>query len=410
MNTLPETYKDKNIKFVKRAYTRDVQNTKLLVDVRSVFLQYAKSPDMVFNIQRLAISGDLNTWLIAFMDIMFADVRSIASGISDNVVYVLPAPVERFIIKDIIERTKLNIKEKLRELKVAAVYFTHGPTVEAVRKFIVSSENRLENPEIFTNAARKLKLRNISKSTDITNDVLNKNPWLFAYERGVDYANIKRSTCRMDSICTNVFVDYFEADIDRCCRLFLNRRVRDMVYCISLASNFPILPDICHRIMDLQKKYIIKYICPHGPSFMNHKKLIAEVCKMHSYTVMSNDLDLLTIFDCRAIITHASNTSIYSIELKDVMEAFNAKTRINLMHKCCLLGTDYTVGLQYIPTICHTDVTNHLLKRVYTKECSIEEILLQCDTVVIRELFNMCVSAYYADFENLSLLTGVPLL
>lgn len=62
--------------------------------------------------------------------------------------------------------------------------------------------------------------------------------------------------------------------------------------------------------------------------------------------VLSEDFDCLALFGAGLMVKEAYKGFFSYTTLKDVMETFESTTRENLVEKCCLMGTDYNLGLK----------------------------------------------------------------
>lgn len=62
--------------------------------------------------------------------------------------------------------------------------------------------------------------------------------------------------------------------------------------------------------------------------------------------VLSEDFDCLALFGASLMIRDAYRGFFSYTTLNDVMNTFKSTTRENLVEKCCLMGTDYNLGLK----------------------------------------------------------------
>ena len=64
--------------------------------------------------------------------------------------------------------------------------------------------------------------------------------------------------------------------------------------------------------------------------------------------VLSEDFDCLALFGAQLIIMNAQKDIVSYVALSDLLQTFLSKDRTELVHKCCLMGTDYNLGVKGI--------------------------------------------------------------
>ena len=69
-----------------------------------------------------------------------------------------------------------------------------------------------------------------------------------------------------------------------------------------------------------------------------------KTCAQSHMAILSEDFDCLALFGGQMMIKEVFTNFFTYVTLSDVMDVFHSRTRLNLVHKCCLLGTDYNLG------------------------------------------------------------------
>ena len=95
--------------------------------------------------------------------------------------------------------------------------------------------------------------------------------------------------------------------------------------------------------------------------------------------MLSEDYDNLVLFGCDMIVAEAHKKFFVYTSLKDVMATFDSVSRKDAVHKCCLLGTDYNLGLKGIGPV--------KIKKIDTKKT--------------KELFETCLNAQHLKPDTL---------
>lgn len=89
--------------------------------------------------------------------------------------------------------------------------------------------------------------------------------------------------------------------------------------------------------------------------------------------VLTEDFDNLVLFGCDMVVVEAHKGFFVYTSLKDVMAKLDSVSRKDAVHKCCLLGTDYNLGLKGIGPV--------KIKKIDAKKT--------------KELFETCIGAQH---------------
>lgn len=90
----------------------------------------------------------------------------------------------------------------------------------------------------------------------------------------------------------------------------------------------------------------IDYVVPDANNYFESDRMCATLRKSESADILSEDLDCLSLFGSELIIKDVYNKFFSYYSLKDLMSVFNANNRKELVHKCCICGTDYNYGIK----------------------------------------------------------------
>ena len=75
-------------------------------------------------------------------------------------------------------------------------------------------------------------------------------------------------------------------------------------------------------------------------------RLCARMSGRIGVAVMSEDHDVVALFGADMMITEVHRNFFVYSSLRDTMETFGCANRRDLIHKCCIMGTDYNRGLR----------------------------------------------------------------
>jgi hypothetical protein len=75
-------------------------------------------------------------------------------------------------------------------------------------------------------------------------------------------------------------------------------------------------------------------------------RLCARMSGGIGVAVMSEDHDVVALFGANMMITEVHRNFFVYSSLRDTMDTFGCANRRDLIHKCCIMGTDYNRGLR----------------------------------------------------------------
>ena len=153
-------------------------------------------------------------------------------------------------------------------------------------------------------------------------------------------------------------------------------------YCASALDSYLISDLEGVSLMYSKREHIVpvkRFTVPNEDDFYESDRTCAKLAKRKGAAVLSEDFDNLVLFGCDMIIVEAHMKFFVYVSLKDAMATFNSVSRKDAVHKCCLLGTDYNLGLKGIGPV------------------KIQKI----DTKKTKELFETCLNAQRLKSETL---------
>ena len=100
-------------------------------------------------------------------------------------------------------------------------------------------------------------------------------------------------------------------------------------------------------------------------------RLCARMSGGIGVSVLSEDHDVVALFGADLMITEVHHNFFVYSSLRDTMETFGCANRRDLVHKCCIMGTDYNRGLRGVGPVKARKI----------------------DAAKAKELFETCVSA-----------------
>jgi hypothetical protein len=94
-----------------------------------------------------------------------------------------------------------------------------------------------------------------------------------------------------------------------------------------------------------------RYVVPDDIDMFESDRLCARLAKEGCYAILSEDFDILMLFGADIIIKEVYKHFCVYISLKDIMVAFGSVSRKDAIHRCCIMGTDYNMGLKGVGPI-----------------------------------------------------------
>lgn len=88
------------------------------------------------------------------------------------------------------------------------------------------------------------------------------------------------------------------------------------------------------------------YVAPDESDSFESDRLCARMSGGIGVAVMSEDHDVVALFGADMMITEVHRNFFVYSSLRDTMETFGCANRRDLIHKCCIMGTDYNRGLR----------------------------------------------------------------
>lgn len=98
----------------------------------------------------------------------------------------------------------------------------------------------------------------------------------------------------------------------------------------------------------VQGHNLLQNVLPESSDYYESDRVCADLSLAKSQAILSEDFDCVALFGARMMIREVSDGFFTYTSLKDVMDVFSADTRRNLVHKCCIIGTDYNLGIKGI--------------------------------------------------------------
>ena len=94
---------------------------------------------------------------------------------------------------------------------------------------------------------------------------------------------------------------------------------------------------------------IENYTLPGSDNYYESDKLCANICGSSSSSspaVLSEDLDCVVLFGAEFLVKEIFDQFISYVSLKDIMNVFGVTNRKDMVHKCCIMGTHFNLGLK----------------------------------------------------------------
>ena len=88
------------------------------------------------------------------------------------------------------------------------------------------------------------------------------------------------------------------------------------------------------------------YVVPDESDSFESDRMCARMSGGIGVAVMSEDHDVVALFGADLMITEVHRNFFVYSSLRDTMETFGCANRRDLIHKCCIMGTDYNRGLR----------------------------------------------------------------
>ena len=143
--------------------------------------------------------------------------------------------------------------------------------------------------------------------------------------------------------CALALESYLMSDFDRLSKMhagserFLNLGQRS-----EPSLRFAVLPERQQRGSGTTRLYV----APDESDSFESDRLCARMSGGIGVAVMSEDHDVVALFGADMMITEVHRNFFVYSSLRDTMETFGCANRRDLIHKCCIMGTDYNRGLR----------------------------------------------------------------
>ena len=100
----------------------------------------------------------------------------------------------------------------------------------------------------------------------------------------------------------------------------------------------------------LQRANFLRHVVPTADDAYESDKTCVRLFKNARLTcaLLSEDFDCVALFGARSIVREVYPDSFVHVFLSRVMFAMAVTTRTNLIRKCCIIGTDYNLGIKGI--------------------------------------------------------------
>ncbi len=91
-----------------------------------------------------------------------------------------------------------------------------------------------------------------------------------------------------------------------------------------------------------------KYAVPDESDSFESDRLCARLAKTRGAAVLSEDYDCVALFGADMMVMEVFKNFFVYASLRDVMATFESErqTRKDVVHRCCVMGTDYNLGLK----------------------------------------------------------------
>jgi len=129
---------------------------------------------------------------------------------------------------------------------------------------------------------------------------------------------------------------------------------------------------------------IPNYTLPTNVDNFESDRLCAKLSIESGSAILSEDFDCVTLFGANMMIKEVHKGFFSYITLEDIMKTFKSSTRKDMIHKCCIMGTNYNLGLKGVGPV----------KAQKTKAAKAESLFKTClasqsiNPKDIYELFN----------------------
>lgn len=146
--------------------------------------------------------------------------------------------------------------------------------------------------------------------------------------------------------CALALESYLMSDFDRLSKMhagserFLNLGQRS-----EPSLRFDVLPERQH-IPGCGSGTTRLYVAPDESDSFESDRLCARMSGGIGVALMSEDHDVVALFGADMMITEVHRNFFVYSSLRDTMETFGCANRRDLIHKCCIMGTDYNRGLR----------------------------------------------------------------
>ena len=126
--------------------------------------------------------------------------------------------------------------------------------------------------------------------------------------------------------------------------------VDELLKCALALENY-IISDL-ERISTMYSgiEYIlgVDYAVPDIADHFESDRLCARLARERGTAILSEDFDDVLLFGADMMVKEVYLGFFVYVSLKDTMETFDSVSRRDAIHRCCIMGTDYNIGIKGI--------------------------------------------------------------
>ena len=135
------------------------------------------------------------------------------------------------------------------------------------------------------------------------------------------------------------------------------------------------LEDVCLAYNKAPRLLDSMTTIPDGSNYFESDRLCAQ---LDVDAVLSEDLDCVALFGTKIMIVDVVGSSLFYVALSDVLDTFHSHDREDLVYKCCIMGTNYNLGLKGVGPARAAKIDRakeQALQCISDQSISIEELL-----------------------------------
>ena len=150
--------------------------------------------------------------------------------------------------------------------------------------------------------------------------------------------------------CCATLESYIITDVDNICAMYAGKEWLLGIdnYIFPKSDNYYESDRLCahnsYTSSDSCRSKLLTHITPTHSNTSESSVSVSNV--VYDVAVLSEDFDCVVLFGAEFMVKDVCKQFISYVSLKDIMNTFGVKDRKDMVHRCCIIGTHFNLGLR----------------------------------------------------------------